>query len=149
MGNAQVNPTRATVYVGNYPMTYEQNQIVTNINGDVYISSKSEDAVFDVSNVPLWTTYFCGSGIGIANQGINIYPNPTSGLINISFYSNVDNSILIQCFNSLGQTALEQKIGVNLGLVNSTLDIGSLATGVYIIRVQNGDNPQSFKIIKN
>ncbi|CAM3976104.1 hypothetical protein FLCU109888_12060 [Flavobacterium cucumis] len=69
-----------------------------------------------------------------------IYPNPNSGLLNID--SNFDGEFLI--VNQLGQTVKTFK--VNSSIENS-INVESLADGIYYIKGTNGTQISSQKLI--
>jgi len=66
---------------------------------------------------------------------VNVFPNPTSGTVNVNF-SNVPAGLFnIQIFNALGKSVLLKEID-GAGLVNERLDLSNLADGVYFITTQ-------------
>jgi hypothetical protein len=70
----------------------------------------------------------------------SLYPNPSSGKINIISKSvEVDN---VEIFNLTGQRVLSQK-----GLVKGGVDVTPLAKGIYILKLSNSDNQFSRKIV--
>ncbi len=73
-----------------------------------------------------------------------IYPNPTSGIININLKGNLKDAI-VKVFNVQGQ----QVFSVELNKSPVKLDLGELNSGVYFIQVINGENFNMRKIIKN
>lgn len=69
-----------------------------------------------------------------------IYPNPTStGFVNIRTNSGVN--INVQIFNVLGKIVLNQSVS------NKQLDVSTLKTGVYIIRISQDGNTATKKLI--
>ena len=100
---------------------------------DVYLYGQGEDYTIIVED-----------DLGIADQSstaFTFYPNPTSGLISITANQEI-NSVLVA--NLLGQQVMLEK-----NLENGLIDLSSLKTGVYMLRVafEDGSN-ESFKIIK-
>jgi hypothetical protein len=82
-------------------------------------------------------------GINDLNDVINIYPNPSSGIVNIDFTdSNESYSLIIR--NSLGQIILEQK---NLQ-EKSTISLEDYENGAYIFEIISRDINSSFFVIK-
>jgi hypothetical protein len=65
---------------------------------------------------------------------IRIYPNPTSGRVYITPYSQ-DQSLTIRVLNSLGSVVLNDVI-VN-GQSNIEIDLSAHASGIYIIQTRN------------
>lgn len=67
---------------------------------------------------------------------INIYPNPTSSLINIS---NTNEELKYKIVDLSGKVLMK-------GIYNNQIDISKLKSGFYLLKL---DNKQTFKIIKN
>jgi hypothetical protein len=74
------------------------------------------------------------------HKNITVYPNPNTGIFNIQGL-NAETEISIQ--NPLGQVVLIKKVSSN----SSEIDLSSQPSGVYYIRVNNGDTSVSKKII--
>jgi hypothetical protein len=85
--------------------------------------------------------YTCATSAGIdevaAAGNVNVYPNPTNGVINVSVESMADGAT-IQIYNLLGQRVLQSKLSSNKTEFNLT----GQATGTYLYRLsaQSGEN---------
>lgn len=91
------------------------------------------------------TDYYGQSTVGIkeaATEKLTLYPNPTTGYLNISGPTNANYTVTAQSL--LGQQVLQQS---NVG---GTLDISSLPDGVYVFSILNTTSGQTHhhKIIK-
>jgi hypothetical protein len=70
-----------------------------------------------------------------SNEGsVSIYPNPTSGTLNIKI-SNLQSASSLTILNTFGQPVLSTSISQ----YSTNLDISSLAVGNYFVRFNNGD----------
>ena len=76
-----------------------------------------------------------------ADFKFSVYPNPTSGQLNLSAAQNISKVAL---FNILGQRVLSETIDAN----QRQLNISNLQKGVYVMEVTIDDATQSFKIVK-
>jgi photosystem II stability/assembly factor-like uncharacterized protein len=75
-----------------------------------------------------------------------IYPNPTSGLFEISLNKPMINDYKIEIFNNLGyliQTSVNHKSGQSV-----QIDVSSFPSGVYLIRIRSVNEYYQSKIIK-
>ncbi|MBC7494814.1 MAG: T9SS type A sorting domain-containing protein [Flavobacterium sp.] len=72
------------------------------------------------------------------------FPNPTSSQINFSFNDNLENASL-KITSLLGQTVLEKQ---NLSGNNLSFDVSDLATGMYVVTINNGGLVSNSKFIK-
>lgn len=92
------------------------------------------------------TDYYGSSTVGVrevATEKLNVYPNPTTGYLNISGPTNAKYSVTAHSL--LGQQVLQQS---NVG---GTLDISNLADGVYVFSILNttSGHTHHHKIIKS
>ena len=74
----------------------------------------------------------------ISNTEFNIYPNPTNGWVNLDGFT----ADRIEVFDQLGRTVQTQ---VQAG---DGVDLTGLPAGVYILRMQAGDEMYSAKVVK-
>jgi hypothetical protein len=78
------------------------------------------------------------------NTDINIYPNPTTGMLNLTVPGGLWEDYEVQVFNAVG--VLQQ----NLPLTDGQVDISALQKGMYLLKVQHKDSRQVWtkKVIK-
>ncbi len=77
----------------------------------------------------------------ISNSDFAYWPNPVSDMLNISAANKVES---VAVFNLTGQSLVR-----DAKVVNGQIDLSTLTTGTYIIRlVFEGNHTESFKIIK-
>jgi len=77
---------------------------------------------------------------------IKIFPNPTSGLIDISVNGQDENNYKIEVFNSIGgiiQTTVKQK-----GAGSAQIDLSGYPTGIYFIRINLKNESYQSRIVK-
>ncbi len=67
---------------------------------------------------------------------LSIYPNPGSGLFNITFVNTTEKSINLKVYDLLGEPVYESVIDTKGGVIE-TLDLTHLSDGIYIISLQN------------
>lgn len=75
-------------------------------------------------------------------EGFNMYPNPTKDMLNIQAASAIDE---VMIFNMMGQQILYKTYNSN----QIQLDVQSLNTGSYIVKVISGNQVGSYNLIKN
>ena len=75
----------------------------------------------------------------LSDLGINIYPNPTTGIFNIETQGNFDVTIT----DISGKTILKTQQFKNL-----TIDLSSFANGIYIISIQTDKSIYTTKVVK-
>ena len=121
-------------------------KIVSLENGGVAIGGMNYDYVLTGDTTYLFFVIFKDGTFSIAeNKAVErhctIYPNPTTGLVQITTDSPIRQ---IEVHNLLGSTVLEAA-----NPRGSTIDVSALPAGVYIVRVVTADGKESFaKLVK-
>lgn len=78
------------------------------------------------------------------NSEINVFPNPTNGIINIT-YKYATN---IKVVNELGATVFEEKVVKNNSNKKS-IDLSKMENGIYFVTVIDGEKESKYKVILN
>ena len=77
----------------------------------------------------------------------SVYPNPTHSVISIEFTSNSFMKGTLMINDVDGRTIFSKEIGVQKGLNKLQYDLGKIAQGTYLIKIQGVDN-KTIKVIK-
>lgn len=75
-------------------------------------------------------------------QGVNLFPNPTNGLVNLNF--TVPGAYNVEIFNALGQPVSTHRLNGN-----ASIDLSSYAKGVYSVRISNKEKSTVQRISLN
>lgn len=78
------------------------------------------------------------------NKSMFIYPNPTSGIVNITL-DDIKTPSTIQVFNNLGQVIIEKEVK---GQVTTEIDLAKYTNGIYMIQIITGDEKRIEKVVK-
>ncbi len=118
-----------------YDTDYECSFTLINADGEtIYTSAELEDGVFltyDPCNLDAIEEPVAG------NNGFQVYPNPTNGLLNVS-----GNGFMhITVSNLLGQT-IDETTAEN----SATLDLSHYESGLYFVRIENAEGVSLHKI---
>ncbi len=94
--------------------------------------------------------------LGIQNMsssisGMKIYPNPSNGMVSLSYSISQSASVRVTIINELGQIIYDNTESKTAGKVNEQLNLESLASGIYSLRLQTGNGIiiQKLAIIRN
>ncbi len=79
---------------------------------------------------------------------VSLYPNPTSGELNIAFNDNASGNYNLVVYNTIGSVVLNDNIDVT-GAVVRTISLEKLPAGIYMVEVSNDNGKTSKKVIKN
>ena len=69
----------------------------------------------------------------LTRGNINIYPNPTSGLLNLSYELVVPAKVDVAVYNLLGAVVYKQSESKMIGSANDKMDISGLSQGMYLL----------------
>ena len=89
------------------------------------------------------------NNIGLVRGGLKVYPVPASTAVTVSFDAYAKGSADIIIINQVGQQVLNKKVLVNDGINFNTVDVSALRSGVYTVKVNNGKEIQTKKMIIN
>lgn len=80
-------------------------------------------------------------------QGLEVFPNPTSGIVNIRFLSTDVNAAHFTVTDLSGKVVFTGDEQGSLGMVQTTLDAGSLSSGVYFLNIRKGNATTNRKLV--
>ena len=66
----------------------------------------------------------------IAENGVSVYPNPTTGVVNVTNKSGLTNTI--QVIDVTGKELISKTVSAG-----TTIDLSSFGTGIYLVKVSN------------
>lgn len=84
----------------------------------------------------------------VAESTIQIFPNPTSGMVNFEFEATTNFDAKISLARADGQTVLSVNQAITKGSQTLQLDMTNYPTGLYILQVTTGNEVISTKIMK-
>ncbi|WP_417876237.1 T9SS type A sorting domain-containing protein [Winogradskyella sediminis] len=75
-------------------------------------------------------------------EAFSVYPNPTSGILNIKSTQNIDS---INVFNLLGQNVASFSKNA---IIDSSIDLSDLSNGLYLVKITAGENTETLRVTK-
>jgi hypothetical protein len=78
---------------------------------------------------------------------VRVFPVPAEDQLNVQFDSAVAQRMTIRMVNSLGQTVVEENLGVVFGQKTIALNTTALASGVYALTLNNGSVTQVVNVM--
>ena len=80
-----------------------------------------------------------------------IFPNPTSGKVNIEIVSDSRKSLTTEVYDLLGKKVARFIISVEQGLNQKAISVNNLATGTYVLQIldEAGIVVEKTKLIRN
>ncbi len=134
LGGTLINGATTQIYnavaSGNYTVD------VTDVNGCTSASAPSN---------LLFTGIATSTGAG----SLSAYPNPAKDNLVVNFSTIIDTKALLTVYDLLGNQVLSVQIASTHTNGQSNLDISSLSTGMYVLRVSNTAGEVALKFIKD
>jgi hypothetical protein len=94
------------------------------------------------------TTYISSVGINeedFKQLDVTVFPNPASDLIAIQFNDLVKNNFSVDLYNVNGK--LVKSSSINKGQTISYFDVEDVYSGLYFVKISNGDNVKTIKVV--
>jgi subtilisin-like proprotein convertase family protein len=85
---------------------------------------------FDITNISLW-------------------PNPSSGIVNVALNNTSAEKLTITVFDIQGRKVYRNNFDSISGQFETAVDLGNLSNGVYLFTVQQGNKSETRKLIMN
>lgn len=77
-----------------------------------------------------------------------VYPNPTNGMVNISYNLDIASTITLRVTNIQGQTIQETDIDKSSGLQMDSISLSSFSSGMYFVSINSPNGNYTTKVIK-
>jgi hypothetical protein len=78
-----------------------------------------------------------GIGAAFADGTLKVFPNPSNGKFQVSFDLGIADDVALSVQNLAGQVVYRHDLGMVSGSVHETVQLGSLAAGLYMLRLQS------------
>ena len=91
------------------------------------------------------TSIRMGEEYGISN--LDVYPNPSRDIFNVSFTSEEAQDFTVRVLNMLGEEIIRDDRQQFEGNYNKTIDLTNYKKGIYLLKVKTLSNTLQFKII--
>ena len=73
-----------------------------------------------------------------ATLGMDLFPNPAKDILNVRFASDVDGAVTITVIDLAGRVMQTHQHAANVGVTIVPVDVQSLPSGAYAVKVSNG-----------
>jgi hypothetical protein len=117
----------------------------------VYWKVRARTSV-DVSSWSEAFSFTTVDGVGVEEmivKDLNVYPNPTKGFAEISFFANESQKAVVSISNIIGQEVYTSVNSVNTGNNVIKIDLSKYENGIYIVKLKTKNNSLSKKLILN
>ena len=83
----------------------------------------------------------------LSNEPLQVYPNPSSGLLNIRLQPERDIFQTVEVYNQLGQKVESFELSFTKEMPAVELQLSDLTDGIYFVRVYDGNTVQTRKVV--
>lgn len=80
-------------------------------------------------------------------SNFSLFPNPSNGIISVKFETNSSDQVAVQIFDLQGRTIINRTYDSDRLIFEESMNIGTLANGIYLVRVNQGDRSTTKNII--
>lgn len=85
--------------------------------------------------------------VDVESVGFKMYPNPTSNLVTVEVAMTAEQEVTISIDDLAGRTTMQQNRTMTKGDNMMRFDVSDLPTGMYYVRVKNGDKIEARKLV--
>ena len=124
---------------GFYGWFYMGDATFINLNTNETLLSVDGSEEFSTKTINFCVEDLTENAIETASE-MSIYPNPTSGMLNITSNEEIDS---VEIFNSIGNTVVSSKVAGN----SSAIDMSNLPNGMYFVRVSTANGIETVKVV--
>jgi len=145
---------QATLFV-NQPGSVVTPYSLTNIRkltfspGDIQVHRTIGDTInYAMGNVDFlnFNSFTTGLEASEKNNGIFVYPNPTSDILQINFDSKMTNYSDLEIIDLQGRVLIKQSIK---SLNKTSISVSQLVPGIYVCRLFSANKIENIKFLKN
>ncbi|MFN8154499.1 MAG: T9SS type A sorting domain-containing protein [Bacteroidia bacterium] len=140
-GNATPNPNSANpspVFLSDLILDPACTNTGTSIAVTVYANG-------DPACNPIGVNEVNATGFGI----VKLYPVPAASRLNLDYNSNVKGDVVISVKDQLGRVITSENKAVNNGVNTLSVDLASIASGIYFVTIDNGVESFNARFTKN
>ncbi len=101
----------------------------------------------DNINIQLKNAWPLGTSM-FEDQLVSVYPNPSDGNYTLEFNSNSTKDVRYAIYNITGQKVKENRIPLSSGNTKVAINISSMASGMYMLELKDGNTVKKVKLIK-
>lgn len=92
--------------------------------------------------------FFPATGIIDLSHSLTVFPNPVRNLLNIQMDTPMEGTLHISLFDNIGRLHMEKEARKTTEYWEHSIDIQHLPEGVYFLRIHQGRQQASLKVVK-
>ncbi len=119
-----------------------QEDVTSNVDpcGTSFVYGETEDYT-------VFIDFAVGTGELAQLNNLEVYPNPTEGMLNVSFETEDANGLEVRITNAVGQVVFTDARNYFNGTYRNTIDVSNLAAGNYMLQVLTEKGMLNTKVV--
>ncbi|WP_333599746.1 GEVED domain-containing protein [Flavobacterium sp.] len=110
------------------------------VTGATYYAVQTVDGCRSVTTLAVTVTVALGNA-SFDLSGLKYYPNPVTNILNIEYVGTIS---AVEVYNTLGQKVASKKVNG----ITAALDMSTLTSGTYFVKVETANASKTIKVIK-
>jgi hypothetical protein len=131
-----------TIDEGVWDVTYSATGYHTKTITGINVTRRNTTRV----NVQLVPLTFGGTSNLDMNSVLQIYPNPTNGIIRLILPDNIEGKLTLRVFDMTGKCCFNSEMN-HAGTADAIIDLGNLAKGIYQITLTSGERMLNGRVV--
>ncbi len=116
--------------------------------GDYTVSFKTAEGGCDATTEVASVEVITGIDFNDISNSLNIYPNPTSGTLNLSMENNLLGKFSVRVIDASGREVMTTSFSKENTTLSRKIDMGTFSSGLYLLEVVNADSRGMIRIVK-
>lgn len=121
------------------PIVSPTGQMMIMFSSNGYNNYQGFEAEYYITNVNTTVQDFA--------QNLAVYPNPASGYTEVKFNLNERTNVNFVLYNLIGEQVYSESSDLQAGFVSKRLQLGNLAGGVYMLRINSENGSVTRKLV--
>ena len=137
--------------------TVQPTQVLSALNGQnsqgTWTLRVLDSANQDGGSIVGWSLNPCGIQVPLSVDqnslaNFNVYPNPTQGNFTLQFNSDSSQAVQVELYDLRGRSVYHSN-HENTGFINQNIQLTALQTGMYVLKVKDGNKQVMRKLVIN
>jgi hypothetical protein len=143
-GTATISASGATTYTWNTAATTSSISVSPSVTTVYTVTGTDLNGCENMAVITQSVSACTGiNGINIAVGAVSVYPNPNNGMFTVNI-PDFNSTTTITVVNVIGETVLKQ----NVTSEKTQINLNDLSNGIYLVKIDNNQTTQIYKIIK-
>lgn len=135
----------ATQHAFNKP---EVNLTVSELLGEYELTvANVEDLVGNIMEPQIIPFSYLGIGEFILDAEVQIYPNPATDQVNVSFIATEKFDLEIRLYDMSSRVMLTEKLFARSGVNNLNIDVGGFESGIYMVNLRGEKGSMMYRLV--